>query len=339
MADLDAADRLIKSYKDCIFQAWGVDVHYVIPNLPKENRNIKGTDIKMLRRLVILCGLEDDYTRVKDILTTQCFRKIEVHPMLNPYHVTIEDLESTLAIVRNRSDKSPAIVGSQIGRNSRDLPRTEDLGVSSSGISNSITSTWNPSLVVGLSKKRRFPGIDEDPAKAASKRRRISENISQHSKELDISSLTENPVLAPGLRGSLNQLTPDCAEADMQQGSNDSVQIPQSARSSMPGRWSTARYQDIDIPVATPATITALKVSKELMGSAEDKADIYRLRTVFDETMKRMMARNDNRPEDVRCVVGEALGDFQHSYDKAEITLFYPFLYGSTSDDESTDEL
>ena len=219
MAYLEARERndqLLKSYKECIFQAWGIDAHHFIPNLPGENCDFKGTDILMLRRLVMLCGLECDYKRVKEILTSQCLRKIEAQPTLNPYHVTVEDLDSTLAIVRNRSGMSSAIGNSQKDENVRPLEWTEDLGVWSSGVSNSITSTWNPSLVVDLSKKRRASGIGGEEAEEVSKRRRILENISQTAKKLDCLSLTDNPSPIPGLGDPTNQLTPDSTEPDME---------------------------------------------------------------------------------------------------------------------------
>ena len=171
-------DQLLKSYKECIFQAWGIDAHHFIPNLPKENCDFKGTDVLMLRRLVMLCGLEGDYKKVEEILTSQCLRNVEAHPTLNPYLVTIEALDTTLAIVQDRSGMSSAIVNSQKDENAGPLEWTEDLGVWNSGVSNSKTSTWNPSLVVGLSKKRRFSGMVEEAAEEVSKRRRISENIS-----------------------------------------------------------------------------------------------------------------------------------------------------------------
>ena len=161
----------------------------------------------------MLCGLESDYKRVEEVLMGQCFRDVGPYSTMNPYKVTMEALNSTIAIVRNDPGMSSPIVSSQKDENARPLESTKDLDVCNSGMDNAITPDWNPSLVVGLSRKRRFSEVDEEATEEVSKRSRISEDISQTAKKIDRLSLTENSSLAPGVMGPANQLTPDSTEA------------------------------------------------------------------------------------------------------------------------------
>ena len=74
------------------------------------------------------------------------------------------------------------------------------------------------------------------------------------------------------------------------------------------------------------------------MDSADDKANIRRLRYFFDETIRCMTIRNANRPESTRRVVGKALGEFQQRYDEAEGILLYPAVCKPRWERDSADD-
>ena len=189
MASTQARQRvanLAESYKNRIFQAWGVHASEVAPQLAEEGSEYSPSGISMLRRLTRLCELEGDLGLVQAVLSAQCRARAEAHGLnkngSDSHHVTTRDVDSTIAVFRNRAASSTAKARLQMNESSKLLASTEDSGSRTSGLDDARNRFQHLDLVLGLSKKRFTSDVPIEAVQLAPKKRRITRDINRSGK-------------------------------------------------------------------------------------------------------------------------------------------------------------